>query len=101
MEKQFNKYQFLRDLEAEIKLEIAKGDITNENEIDEYIDREIDNACVFNSDCFDICKELNATDFTIFEFGEPKNISQLAFYALYEYVQEEFDRSELTTLIEN
>jgi hypothetical protein len=83
MSQQFNKYQFLRDLEDEIRGEIENG-----------------NACIYYSDCFDICKELNATDFTDYEmFGEIKSINQLAYAALYEYVFDEYDIDEAEQLI--
>lgn len=97
---QFNKYQFLRDLETEIRQEIENLNITDREGIEEYIATSIDNACIYYSDCFDICKELNATDFTDYElFGEIKSINQLAYAALYEYVFEEYDTDGAEDLI--
>lgn len=95
----FNKYSFIRSLEEEIKAEIENGNITTEDEIREYIDRDIDNACIYYHTCFEIAMELNATDFTGYEFGEITNISTLAYAALYEYVYEELNISELEELI--
>jgi hypothetical protein len=100
MSQQFNKYQFLRDLEDEIRGEIENGNITDREQIEEHIQSSIDNACIYYSDCFDICKELNATDFTDYEmFGEIKSINQLAYAALYEYVFDEYDIDEAEQLI--
>lgn len=100
MKAQFNKYEFLRNLNQELTNEIEKGNIENEDQIQEYIDSELDNACIYYRTCFEIAMELNLTDFTDFDMGEAKNISQLAYFGLYELVSNELDRSELIDLIE-
>ena len=100
MRNEFNKYQFLRDLNEGIKAEIEAGNITDEYQIQEYIDSDLDNAVIYYADCFEICKELNATSFEGWDMGEPKDICQLAYFALYEEVNNELDRQELIELIE-
>lgn len=100
MKTEFNKYEFLRNLNQELTNEIEKGNIENEDQIQEYIDSELDNACIYYRDCFEIAMELNLTDFNDFELGEAKNIGQLAYFGLYELVNNELDRNELIELIE-
>ena len=97
---QFNKYEFLRNLNEELTNQIENGNIDNEDQIQEYIDSELDNACIYYRTCFEIAMELNLTDFTEFELGTANNISQLAYFGLYELVNNELDRSELIELIE-
>ena len=94
----FNKYTYLTDIKTELINEINAGNINNYDDIQEYIFQDIDNACIYYSDCFEICKELNATDFTAYA-SECNNISQLAWNALYEYICEELDTNELEELI--
>ena len=100
MKTEFNKYEFLRNLNQELTNEIEKGNITDEDQIQEYIDSELDNACIYYRTCFEIAMELNLTDFTDFDMGTATNISQLAYFGLYELVSYELDRSELIELIE-
>lgn len=87
----FNKYQFLVDLKIDIISGIKSGNI---HDIQEYIINEIDNACIYYSNCFDICKELNATDFNAYDF-ECDTIMDLAYACLYQFVFSELDTNEL------
>ena len=99
--KMFNKYDFLNDLAEEIKKKIEDESITDKDEVREYIQEEIDRECIYHGTCFEIAMELNATDFTGFNnFGEITNISGLAYAALDEYVNEEFNFTEMNDLIE-
>ena len=84
----FNKYLFIENLTADL-LEYSDSE-TSYNEMQQFLAEEINNACVYTADCFAICKALNAT-----EFGTIKNISDLAFNALFEYVHNEIDLHEL------
>jgi hypothetical protein len=97
MEK-FNAYQYLRDLERELILQINAGNIENFDDIQDYIYTDINNACIYYSDCFDICKELNATDFSAYDL-ECTNICQLAYCCLDEFIRENLDYNELEELI--
>lgn len=86
----FNKYSFIDHLESDICSEIESGNIKSTDQLDEYILSSIDNACIYYSYCFDICKELNATNFDDYSC-RCANISELAFQALYEYSSENLD----------
>jgi hypothetical protein len=76
----FNKFGFISDLELEISIEKPQ-DIT------QFIYEQIDNACMYYSDCFEICQALNVTSFET-EYGFAKNITELASYSLSEFVFE-------------
>lgn len=94
----FNKYQFIEDLEKSIINEINKGAIDNADDIQEFIWQEIDNACIYYADCWAICAELSATDFTIYG-SDIHTVNQLACIALDEYVQDELDVNKLEELL--
>lgn len=99
--KRFNKYRFVSALEEELKSEIESGNIEDTDSITEYIEQDIENACIYYGDCWDICRELNATHFELEELGQnDTDVSQLAYFALREYVYSEIDTSELERLIE-
>lgn len=99
--KGFNKYSFVAGLEGELKSLIEKGEIEDIEGIEEYINRDLDNAVIYYKDCFEICMELNATHFELEETGEmATDICQLAYYSLREYVLGEIDMRELEELIE-
>lgn len=96
----FNKYGYLRDLETELTDLAESGDISDNDDLWQYVHNDIDNQCIYYSDCFDICRELHATDWSDNMYGmEITNIAQLAYAALYEYVCEELDMSEFEKLI--
>lgn len=76
----FNEKDFLLDLEDSIKLESPE-------DVWEFIHQAIDTECIYYSDCFDIIKALNVTDWSDMEdFGTIKSITHLAFASLYEFV---------------
>lgn len=82
-----NKYEFLRDLEASILDELP-------DDINEFINEQIDNECIYYADCFDILKELHHTDWSRADIVVT-NVSQAAYMALYELVYSELDISGL------
>ena len=90
----FNKYLFIENLKSDL-LDYADSE-TNYNEMSQFLAEEINNACIYTADCFAICKALNAT-----EFGNINNITNLAFNALFEYVNNEIDLNELLEQIKN
>jgi len=94
----FNKYKFVANLLEEITTEIENSRITSLDDVHEFINIELDNAVIYYSDCFDICKELNATDFTAYEI-ECNTIEQLAYACLNEYVYGEIELGELESRI--
>ena len=87
--KNFNKYDFLEDLEESIRTEQPE-------DIWEMVHQEIDRECIYYSDCFDIIKALNFTDWEDNELGQINNITQLAFTALYEFVVDNLNTEPLT-----
>jgi len=96
----FNKYLFLQDLMTNLKTEIEKYNVDNMDSINILIDEIINNECTYTSDCFEICIELDATDFNAYMWPV-NNIEQLAFVALYDFVHAEFDYLKINELIEN
>jgi len=94
----FNKYLFIENLTADIKAEIEKGNISSYDEIQDYINSDIETACIYYSDCFAICASLGATEFET-GFGFANNISELAYYSLLDFTQGEIDLHELTELL--
>ncbi len=98
--KNFNKYLFLDSVKNSIIGAIKSGEITDISDVWEYQNEEIENACIYYSDCFDICKELNFTDWNNHELGEITNITQAACVALQEFINEEFCTSDIEELIE-
>lgn len=92
----FDKYGFIQDLNDFLMNEINNG---NETDINTLIYEYIDNECIYYVDCWNICKALNANDFTAYDI-ECTTINQLAYCALWELVNEELNISELETLHE-
>jgi len=97
----FNKYAFLEDLEDSLLQEIINENLTSEDEIMYFIFSELENQVIYYSDCFDISETLNLTSFTGFELGDAKNINDLAYFGLYEFVNEEFNFKLINKGIEN
>ena len=92
----FNKYAFLTDLQELIDYERSNSQIDFDDAQD-LISEQIDRECIYYSDCFDIVKELNAVCFEDFsQEYEIKNITQLAYAALTEYVREEINLNAFT-----
>ena len=87
--KNFNKYDFLEELEDSIRIEQPE-------DIWEMVHQEIERECIYYSDCFDIIKALNFTDWEDNELGQINNITQLAFTALYEFVVDNLNTEPLT-----
>lgn len=76
----FNKYGFVSDIEQQIAKE-------NPSDVTEFIYEQIEIACIYYSECFEICQALNATSFKT-DYGYAKNITELAAYYLAEFVFE-------------
>jgi uridine phosphorylase len=95
----FNKYQFIEDLSSIITKGINNGEINSSDDYYTLMHEEIERECIYYSNCFDICKELNATDFTAYDM-ECNTISELAYAALYQYTIDELDVNKLEQLLE-
>ena len=94
----FNKYTALQDLTEEIKNKIEAGDFSEHHELQDFINEGVENACIYYSDCFDIIKALQFTDFSDADY-EITNVSQAAVYALSEFFNENLDLSEFEEAI--
>tara|TARA_R110000782_G_scaffold139838_1_gene232319 strand:+ start:2546 stop:2803 length:258 start_codon:yes stop_codon:yes gene_type:complete len=77
----FNSYAFIKDLEDLIAEE-------SPSDVNEFIHEHIDTAVIYYKDCFEILQSLHFTDWENHEFGNVTNISQLAFIALYDFVND-------------
>jgi hypothetical protein len=97
----FNKYNFLEALRNDILAEILNENIKDSNDVYEFIHSEIDRSVIYYSDCFDICKELNFTDWSNSQLGDITNICQAAYLALNELVEDEFDTRKMEQAIDN
>lgn len=82
----FNKYQFIDEVKESLKKELE-----NIEDINQFLDKKIDNEVIYYYDCFEICKELNFIDFEHEIFGTCKDICQAAYCALYDLIHEESD----------
>lgn len=86
----FNKYQFIDALKEDIQEAIKDGDITDDDNLNEYIYSEVDRFCIYYYTCYQIVEELQA-----YEFDGAKNITELAMNSLTEYIFSEIDITEL------
>tara|TARA_R110000851_G_scaffold235108_1_gene387636 strand:- start:619 stop:894 length:276 start_codon:yes stop_codon:yes gene_type:complete len=86
----FNKYNFIDQLKADIKSEKLDSD-----NVWDFICQEIDRECIYYYNCFEIVKELDVTDWSDMEgrgdCGHITDITQLAAFALTDYVVENLD----------
>jgi uridine phosphorylase len=97
--KTFNKYQFIEELNKFIIEEIKNGNCQSSDDYYTLMHEEIDRACIYTADCFDICKELSATHFNDYDM-ECNTITDLAYAALYEYAVNEMDVHQFDELLE-
>lgn len=97
----FNKYGFIENLTQTLLQEVLDENLNNIDEIHEYIQIDLDNAVIYYQDCFEIAQSLSLTCFTGFELGDATTINQLAYFGLYEFVNEELDFSLIELAIKN
>jgi len=76
----FNKFGFISDLEEQIAQE-------NPSDVTKFICEQLENACIYSADCYDICQSLGITSFEK-DLGYAKNIYELAYYSLFDFVFE-------------
>ena len=84
----FDKNAFIEDLTNQLKTEVKEFNVDNILKIYELIEEYIENQCKEYLYCFDICKELKATNFNAYD-SECNTIKELAYACLYEFVLEE------------
>jgi hypothetical protein len=92
----FNQYHFIEALKSFIS-----SDFQNFSDLNDLIFNFIENNCIYYSDCFDIIKELNFTDFNHPDFGICDTVNKAAFCALYDLIQDEADIFELYDELKN
>ena len=94
----FNKYQFIVDLNEEILSAIKSGEIQSADDIQDWAHQSVENACIYYADCFDIIKELGFFDWSNCDY-EISGVTSAAYAALTEYVEQNLDCNELVELI--
>jgi len=87
---EFNKYQWLKEQEKSLNEYLENSPESTSDDLYEQMLIDIDNACIYYNDCFDIIKGLSFTDFTGHEF-EITNVTQAAYTALYEWATSNID----------
>ena len=89
----FNKYKFLEELKSDLRDEFdtsGKYPEPSVDDIEDYVIEYVSNQTIYYYDCWRICLEFQPNDFEIPETGEKaKNISQLAFYCLLDFVMQD------------
>ena len=86
----FYKYGFISTLQEEIKERIQCGEITSADQVYDFVSEEVQTACIYDSDCFDIIRALDFVGFGRSE-GETTDVSIAAYAALLEFTQETLD----------
>jgi hypothetical protein len=87
----FNKYGYIEDLTDLLLQAILYGDLENADYIHDHISADLDNQVIYYQDCFEIAEALSLTSFTGYELGDATNISQLAYFGLWEWATENLD----------
>ena len=78
----FNEFDFIDNL----KSEILNHNFNNYEALEEFIFTMLDSEVIYYSDCFDIIKALNFTNFEDSIFGPCNNVTQAAYSARYDLV---------------
>ena len=94
----FNKYKFIEELQEELTNECLKLSLSGSSEdetfesLEAYINESIENSVIYYNECFDIIKALQFTSFGANDNDlgiDCKDVSQAAYCALYELINEE------------
>ena len=93
----FNKYKWLEEQTESLTEYLQHDPEATYDDLHDHMMTDIDNACIYYADCFDIIKELHFTDFTDSDFTIT-NVSQAAYAALYEFATYNLD---INTILEN
>ena len=89
----FNKYHFITDLKDSIGEFIDDSEFEDDQDISDevyqFIHEQIENEVIYYHDCWIICMTEGNTDFIIEQTGETaKNITELAYWTLWDIVEE-------------
>jgi len=100
--KDFNSNKFIKDLEEQIIYHINNDMLENDyDSIQEYIYQVIDSEVIYYADAWAIADDLGNNDFENPITGETcKNITELAFYSLLDYVQNELNIEDIIESLE-
>ena len=102
-----NNYKRIEEIKETILEELTSAwsrDITCPDELEDLADRITDQECerlvIYYTDCWDICREAQKSDFEIEQTGEKaENICQLAFWTLLDLFVEAYDSTELVSQV--
>jgi phospholipid N-methyltransferase len=86
----FNKYKWVQMVEDEIFTKAEDDIIRSQDDAWELVNTMIDDSTIYNSDCFDIIKELNYFDWENSDLPVT-NIRQAAYNALLDLAIEKVD----------
>lgn len=86
----FNKYKWVQMVEDEIFNQAENDIIRTQDDAWELVNMMIDDSTIYNSDCFDIIKELNYFDWENSDLPVT-NIRQAAYNALLDLAIEKVD----------
>ena len=94
--KRFNKYDFISDLKDSIGDFLDESTFEDNQDISEemhqFINEHIEHEIIYYYDCWRICSDQGCSDFFIEQTGETaKNITELAYWALWDLVEESID----------
>ena len=96
----FNKYKWLEEQKESLKeyivTEWANGNTPDYGDLCEQLQSDIDNDCIYYSNCWEICKQIAPSfDWDKLDFAPINSISQLAYASLYEFANENLDIEQL------
>ena len=92
----FNKYDFISDLKDAMWDFLQESKFADEQDISEemhqFIHQQIEHEIIYYYDCWRICSDQGCSDFFIEQTGETaKNITELAYWTLWDLVEESID----------
>lgn len=92
----FNKYHFISDLKDSIRYFLDESTFEDNQDIYEemhqFINEQIQLKIIYYHDCWIICMTEGNTDFYIEQTGEKaKDITELAYWTLWDIVEESID----------
>jgi hypothetical protein len=92
----FNKYQWLEEQKKSLREYLANEPEATYDDLYDHMLSDIDNDCIYYTNCWDICKQLAPVDeWDKMELAPITNISQLAYAALYEFATDNIDIEDI------
>lgn len=92
----FNKYEFISDLKDSIGEFLEDSEFEDDqdisDEMQQFIHEQIENEIIYYHNCWQICMQQGNPDFYIEQTGtDAKNITELAYWTLWDIVQDSID----------